>query len=128
MISHMKTLLFIWTPPLFICSIYKICKIICKIWTPPEKYAKICTKIKNIKILKYAFQKEAYRCGKPPFEIWTLAVFIYMLNMQNMHNMQKYASWSHYLACVAQLGAQVLQWTYSVAVQQSDWLSFRPWM
>ncbi len=51
---------------------------------------------------KYAFQKEAYRCGKPPFEIWTLAVFIYMKNMHNMYNMQKYAS--HYLACVAQLG------------------------
>jgi hypothetical protein len=38
--------------------------------------------------------------------------------MQNMYNMLKYAS--HYLTCVAQLGAQVRQWTYSVAVQQSD--------
>jgi hypothetical protein len=37
--------------------------------------------------------------------------------------MQKYAP--HYLACVAQLGAQVRQWTYLVTVQQSDLFSFR---
>ena len=89
-------------------------------YAPPHKqYTIICKKIKNIKNIKNMHFKMRLTAAVSPLSRFALfRFFIYMQNMHDMQNMQQYAS--HDLACVAQLGTQVWQWTYSVAVQQSD--------
>ena len=72
MISHMNTLHFDMNPPVFICSIYKICKIICNNMHPPETICNNMQKIKHMKKIKNMHFKRRLTAAVSPLSRFEL--------------------------------------------------------